>query len=391
MKHTPTPPADVLHVAVVGVGAMGQAHCRTIIEQVPEMRLVGVVDAHVETAREVGAKHGVAAFASVAELLAAGIADAALVVTPHPLHLPAVEALLQAGLQVLCEKPLAETVSAADRMLSCARAANRVLGVMLQRRFEPVFEAALRFVREGGLGELRRSHLVLPDFRTQRYYEANPWRATWAGEGGGVLVNQAPHLMDLFVLLGGMPVSVHGHTATCMHDIEVEDRADARLVYANGAVGHLYASTNEPGLHEQIELVATHGSLTYRRGQLECQRFEMDLRDLSATSKEVWANPALGDVTPTYETMPENRLQGLLMGNFARHILRGEPLCCDAETGKDSLELANAIMLSSHLDAPVMLPVPRADYDALLAQRRATSVPRKRVVSAARVTDPKLI
>lgn len=382
--------AKRLSVAVIGVGAMGQTHCRTIVEQVPEMRLTAVADADAAVAAEVGARHDVPFFASVENLLAAGVAQAAIVATPHPLHPPTVEACLNAGWHVLCEKPLAETVAAADRMLRCAREANRALAVMFQRRFEPAFEAALSHVRASGIGELRRALLLLPDFRTQRYYEANPWRGTWIGEGGGVLINQAPHLIDLFVLLGGLPRMVSGRVATCLHTVEVEDRADARLVYDNGAVGYLYASTNEPDCHETIELVGTSGSLTYRRRQLECLRFEPDLRALSAGSDDVWTKPALRDVTPAVATIPDNRLQGLVMGNFARHVLAGEPLRCDAASGAASLELANAIVLSSYRSAPVTLPTPRKEYDMLLTRLRAAGRPPARCRPAGRVTDPKL-
>ncbi len=380
-----------LPIAVIGVGAMGRAHCRRIIEQQADLTLVAVVDAHLTTALKAGAEFDVPAFGSVAEMLDAGLAEAALVATPHPLHLPAVEACLQGGLHVVCEKPLAETVSAADRMLVCARQAGRTLAVMFQRRFEPVFEAALRFVEAGELGEIRRSLLVLPDFRTQCYYEANAWRATWAGEGGGVLVNQAPHLLDRFVLLGGMPQTVHGTTATCRHDIEVEDRADARLEYANGAVGYIHASTNEPVAHEMLELVGSRGSLTYHRRKLECLTFDCDLDELIRRSDEVWARPTPRDVTPEIEPVPDNRLQGMLLRNFARHVRCGEPLRCDATSGLASLELANAVMLSSHWKTPVSLPIHREAYDAFLTEQRADSRPRKRGRLRGPVTDPRLV
>jgi predicted dehydrogenase len=380
-----------LRVAVIGAGAMGRAHCRTIAETVAEMRLAAVVDAHAETAREAGTSFAVPAFTSVADLLEAGVADAAMVATPHPLHLPVVEACLEAGLHVLCEKPLAETVSAADRMLEVASRVGRALGIMFQRRFEPAFEAAMPFVRGGGLGEIRRTLLVLPDFRTQAYYEANPWRATWKGEGGGVLINQAPHLMDLFVLMGGLPQSLSGWTSHRLHDIEVEDQAEARLLYANGATGYFHVSTNEPSCHERFEIVGTCGSLTYQGGELKCLAYDGDIEKMSAESQRVWQRPEVRDVTALVKPVPEKELQGRVMSNFARHILEGEPLRCDAESGRRSLELANAITLSSHLGTPVTLPVSRAGYDALLARLRAESRPRKKVQAAVRETDPGLL
>lgn len=382
----------VLRVAVIGVGAMGRAHCQFVREHVPEMTLTAVVDAHAETARTAGAECGVPAFTSVDDLLAARVADAALVAVPHPLHLPAVEACLAAGLHVLCEKPMAETVSSADRMLAAAQQAGRVLGVMFQRRYEPVFEAALAFVRAGNLGEIVRTLLVLPDFRTQGYYDANAWRATWQGEGGGVLINQAPHLMDLFTLLGGLPQSLVGHAATNpLHDIEVENQSEALLRYANGAVGYLYASTTEPKHHETIELVGTRGSLTFRHGKLECLVYDEDLRRISADGNNIWRRPEIRDVTPEVAAVPNNRLQGRVMANFARHILFGEPLRCDAESARMSLELANAITLSSHLKAPVQLPVNRPAYDELLARLRAASRPKKTVKAVSRAPDPRLV
>ena len=381
-----------LRTAVIGVGAMGRAHCQTLNEQVGEMRLVAVVDAHAATAEEAGRQFGVPAFTSSEALIAAQVADAVLVATPHPLHLAAVEASLAAGLHVLCEKPIAETVSSAARMLAAARQNNRVLGVMFQRRFEPVFEAAQDFVRDGHLGELVRSLLVLPDFRAQIYYDANAWRATWPGEGGGVLINQAPHLIDLFTLLGGLPQSLIGHTTTSpWHDIEVEDQAEALLRYANGAVGYVYASTIESKHHEMLELVGTKGSLTYRHGKLECVVYDKDLKQLSAENENVWRRPEIRDVTPAVVPVPNNRLQGRAMTNFARHILFDEPLRCDAETARHSLELANAITLSSRSKQEVKLPISREAYDTLLASLRAASRPKKRIRAVSRATDPGLV
>ena len=153
-----------------------------------ETSLAAVVDVHVEAAAR--SHLGAPAFESVEKLLAAGVAEAALVATPHPLHLPAVEACLAAGLHVICEKPMAETVSAADRMLAAARRAGRAFGVMFQRRVDPVFASALDFVRGGNLGDIVRTLLVLPDSgrkstRRQRLC------ATWKGSGRR-LINQAP-------------------------------------------------------------------------------------------------------------------------------------------------------------------------------------------------------
>lgn len=384
--------APPLRMAVVGAGAMGRAHCQTIHDDVDEVSLAAVVDVHVEAAREVGDRLGVPAFESVEKLLAAGVAEAALVATPHPLHLPAVEACLAAGLHVICEKPMAETVSAADRMLAAARRAGRAFGVMFQRRVDPVFASALDFVRGGNLGDIVRTLLVLPDFRSQAYYDANVWRATWKGEGGGVLINQAPHMIDLFTLFGGLPKSLTGHVRTHgMHDIEVEDQAEALLRYPGGGTGYVYASTTEPKHHEMLEIVGTRGSVCFRHGKMECLVFDDDIRTISAAPDEnIWRRPEIRDVTPAVAEVPINRLQGMALANFSRHIRYDEPLRCDAESARLSLELANAITLSSHLGREVALPIDRAVYDALLEERRAASRP-KRCLRESRATDPRLV
>ena len=379
-------------MAVIGAGAMGRAHCQTIRDDVPEISLAAVVDVHHETALEVGWQHGVPAFESVERMLAAGVAEAALVATPHPLHLQAVEACLDAGLHVICEKPLAETVSAADRMLAAAQRAGKAFGVMFQRRLDPVFASALDFVRAGNLGEIHRTLLVLPDFRTQAYYDANIWRATWKGEGGGVLINQAPHLMDMFTLFAGLPASLMGQVRTHgMHDIEVENQAEALLRYANGATGYFYASTTESKHHEMFEIIGSKGSVCFRNDKMECLVYDDDIRNISAApGNNIWRRPESIDMTPAVEAVPPNRMQGMVLANFARHIRGGEPLRCDAESARMSLELANAITLSSHLGREVSLPIDRAAYDALLEERRAASRPKKRLRES-RATDPRLV
>ncbi len=381
-----------LRVAVIGAGAMGRSHCRVIHQAVADMRLAAVVDTHAATAAEVAEPFKVPSFASVEAFLNANVADAAVVATPHPLHLAVVEACLEAGLHVLCEKPLAETVSAADRMLAVAERSGRTLGVMFQRRYEPVFDTVLQFVREGGLGTIRRTLLVLPEYRTQTYYDANPWRATWSGEGGGVLINQAPHLLDLFVLLGGMPSSVQGWTTNRLHKIEVEDQAEARLKYADGGTGFLYASTNEPVSCERIEMAGTRGCLRWTRDQLECIRYGADIEAVALETKDIWWRPEVQDVTPPVSArIAPGDLQGLLMHNFAGHILRGDALRCDARSGRNSLELANAITLSSHLDREVSLPVDRQAYDELLSRLRKPGRTCKPDRPFSRVTDPRLL
>lgn len=380
--------SDSLRTVIIGLGGMGQGHCATVREKVPEMALAGVVDAHAETVQRVAAQYGVPGFTDVAGMLAAVRPDAVLVVVPHPLHAAIAVPCLEAGAHVLSEKPLSECVSGADRMLQAAQRHRRALGIMFQSRFAPPVAAAIAFARSGALGNLVRATAIIPDFRTQRYYDSNPWRATWKGEGGGVLVNQAPHYLDIFVQLAGLPAAVWGRAETRAHRIEVEDYAYAMLRYPNGAGGLLYCSTAEPIRSMLIEVVGERGTLTYRNERFECMTFPENLRQLADTSVEVWGRPAvvpheLAIVDEPYGTFS-------VMRNFARHILHGEPLRCDAASALGSLELANALTLSSHTGREVSLPTPRAEYDRLLERLRAASRVEKQAVAHERVTDPRM-
>ncbi len=378
---------DQLRIAVIGAGAMGQGHCATIAACVPEMRLAAVCDTHEDTARAVGSQYGVPHFTCVDAVIDAGCADAALVVVPHPLHAAAALPCLQAGLHVLCEKPLTETVSTADAMLACAREHGVVLGVNFQRRYDPVMRAAIDFVRGGGIGRIMRTYLVVPEFRSQLYFDSNPWRATWQGEGGGVLLNQAAHMLDVFTQVAGLPARLLARTETRMHNIEVEDTAEALLRYADGGSGYLYCSTTEPSGGESLEVHGECGKLLYRGGHLECTRYSQGVGAFARTCTDVWGKPpaeAAGELAG--DGYPR---QEILLQNFARHILYGDTLLCDAVSGLASLELANAITLSSATGEEVALPIDRAAYDAVVARLRAASTYRKRDVAAIRVTDPK--
>ncbi|MCK4375769.1 MAG: Gfo/Idh/MocA family oxidoreductase, partial [Candidatus Brocadiae bacterium] len=205
---------------------------------------------------------------------------------------------------------------------------------------------------------------------SQAYYNSGTWRATWGGEGGGVLLNQAPHIMDVFVMLGGMPSKGYGRCARLMHEIEVEDHAEAMLEYANGAAGYFYVSTCEVG-QRTLEIVGDKGRLRLDGGKLSFWRFEPAVSEFNRTNTEMWGAPKAERVELEIEEC-ENGHQ-VILRDFARAILQGEPLVAPGEVGVGSLELANAIILSSYKEEPVEVPIDRAEYDELIERLRATS------------------
>ena len=220
---------EAIKTAVIGIGNMGTAHACTLAEgKVPGLTLAAVCDTDPARLADFASRWpGVACYPDVRALLAAGCAQAAVVAVPHPLHSEIAEQVLEAGLHVLVEKPIDVRLSRAKKLCARAAAGSQVFAIMLNQRTNPLFARARAIVQGGELGALKRSVWVVTNwYRTQHYYDSGDWRATWAGEGGGVLLNQAPHNLDLWQWICGMPAEV---TAWCdvarYHRIEVEDDA----------------------------------------------------------------------------------------------------------------------------------------------------------------------
>lgn len=378
---------NTVRIAVIGAGGMGQGHCNTL-KRVPDCVLSAICDQHAPNAEKVGREHGVPWFTDPAKLLASRLCDAVIVSTPHPIRPPIAIAAMRAGLHVMAEKPLADRVSAADRMIAMARTTGVAFAAMFQRRTEPAVIRALELVRNGAIGQVHRTLMISPYFRTQRYYASADWRGTWTGEGGGPLLNQAPHLLDLFLLLGGMPCEVYGRTATRLHDIEVEDTAEALLTYPEGGSGYLCCSTNEPSHGEKIEVAGDNGRLVLQDDRLRVFHYERPLSEFAGSHPGVWAEPKVTEASPA--DLPSAELGHLVMlRNFVAHIRIGEPLLVPGAEGLRSLEVANAVWLSANRRAPVRLPISRRAYDVFLRGKRAGSHGLRAVAEVQRITDPK--
>ncbi len=360
---------DRVRVGIVGVGGMGAGHCKSC-QDVEEIELTAVADVNGARAKEIGEQFDVPHFSSHEDLIGADVADAVVIATPHYFHPPIAVDAFKAGLHVLSEKPIGVQIGMAEKMVKAARKHHKVFCVMFQMRTTAAVKKAIEIVESGQLGELKRTLLVSPEFRSQAYYDSGTWRATWAGEGGGVLLNQAPHIMDVFATLGGMPSKVHGRCDTLIHDIEVEDHAEAMLEYPNGAAGYFYVSTCEVG-PRVLEIVGDGGRLRLEGSKLSFWRFVPPIGEFNRANTEMWGSPKTEQVDLAIEEC-ENGHQ-VVLRNFARAILYDEPLVSPGEVGLKSLELANAIILSSRKGKPVELPINRAEYDKLIGSLCATS------------------
>ncbi|MBN1582517.1 MAG: Gfo/Idh/MocA family oxidoreductase [Anaerolineae bacterium] len=374
---------DIVRFGIVGVGGMGNGHARNM-PKISQVRLTAVCDISPDALQAAMDNYEVAGFDNHADLLDSGLVDAIIIATPHYFHPPIAIDTMRRGIHVISEKPIAVTVSGAEAMIETARETGAIFAVMFQERATPIHQAAKKLVREGHLGELYRTLLVDSHFRSQAYYNSAGWRATWKGEGGGVLLNQAPHGMDIFTWLAGMPSSVIAQVNTRQHEIEVEDEAAALLEYENGATGYLLESVNEVPTGKRLELCGEKGKLVIDDQGLRFWQVRPGVKAFSNGTDQMWGRPEVELID--VELQERERGHAAIVRNVANAIIKGEDLISPGHDAIYSLELANAMLLSGHKHKLVTLPVDRAEYDAFIEEKKATS--RDKNVTDQRITDP---
>jgi predicted dehydrogenase len=357
-----------LTYVVIGAGASVFNMHRPAL-QTENVRVIAVCDINEETGRPVAAEFGCPFYADYRQMLAETRSDVAVIMTPHPLHAPMAIDAMRAGRHVLTEKPMAVAVSEADEMIACAQETGRLLAVNFQQRFRPAVERARELVAAGEIGPLVRTVSIEPWYRTAFYYRTAGWRAKWTSEGGGVLLNQAPHTLDILCHLAGLPAKVWGWARTRYHAIEVEDTAQAMFEYPNGAPGYLTVSTVEWGVQPRLQVIGERGALELMGNQLTLRRFTPSLAEFMFTSDRMFATPATtGETNDMPDTSGGHKA---VYRDLDAAIREGRQPRANGPEGRMSLELANAIILSSCLRRPVRLPLDRAAYSTLLADLAA--------------------
>ena len=354
-----------LRYGLIGAGVAAEMHLDAIALR-DDVELVGIASLNGEAAEARAREHGCRAFGASNELLAEGL-DVVVVATPHSSHAELTIAALEGGAHVLCEKPLAVEAREADAMVASAERAGKLLGVAFQQRFRPVIAAARRLLDDGRLGSLVRVSLVDPLYRPNVYYRTADWRGTWRGEGGGVLLNQASHTLDLLCHLAGPPEIVCGIAQRRAQPMEAEDTATALLLYAGGAVGTFATSTLEPGV-QRIELVGGRGRIEIVGDSIAFERFEPPISEHLVTATHMFAAPA--GVAEAVELSPGRGDHRDVHADFVAAVREGREPRVPAREALWSLEVANAIVLSTHEGRAVPLPVDRDAYAALLAKLR---------------------
>ncbi|HKR61716.1 MAG TPA: DegT/DnrJ/EryC1/StrS family aminotransferase [Pyrinomonadaceae bacterium] len=358
-----------VRLGIIGVGVMGREHA-SVVAANPNLKLTAVADAFAKNARTVAGEFGCASFDTADELIKSGTVDAVVIATPHWQHGELAIAALKAGLHVICEKPLTVTVEQADEVLGVAAQSGGMFAVVHQKRFEPAYMYAKRLLDSGELGEIYRCSMIESAWRSEAYYRSNPWRGTWKGEGGGVLLNQAPHILDRYAWLCGMPETVTARCDTSLHQIEVEDTASAIFRHANGAHGFIHISTIEAPAIARTVISCDQGRITIENGKLFVTRLRNSIRERTVNDTQLMGELE-SDTREIHLPPPENPL-AVFYADFASAVSGDAELTCRGEEGRDVVELANAMMLSSVRESAVSLPLDRAAYsqfvDAMLAK-----------------------
>jgi len=363
-----------MKLGVVGVGGMGGNHCTTIVEM-PQAQLTAVSDVSAEMAQKVAGETGAQPFTDYETMIREAGLDGVIIATPHYFHPPMAEYAARHGVHVLSEKPIAVSVQAADAMVKTCREAGVLLGLMFQQRLDARHLKIKQMLDAGILGPLHRISMSVPWYRSQAYYDSGAWRGTWKGEGGGILMNQAPHSIDQFLWLGGEPHTVQSIAQTRLHKIEVENTSLSILDYGTGQVGSFYVSSAEITTGEVIEISGDLGALELRDGQLRHFELKESLSDHLRESSERFAGPE-GEWRDI-EIEEESGGTREVIERFVAAVQNNDKslLVASGEDGLRALELANAMLLAGYTRQEVELPLNRDQFETMLKQLQEGAKP----------------
>jgi predicted dehydrogenase len=370
-----------LRIGIIGMGNIGKHHATYLLEgKISGAELTAVCSTSPSRLGDYAAQ-GVKVFGAALELIHSKQVDAILIATPHYEHTPLGIAAFAAGLHVMVEKPISAHKADAERLIAAHQKNPKLIfGGMFQLRVEPRYEKIRTRLRNGDLGEIVRINWVNTDwFRGEAYYASSAWRATWKGEGGGVLLNQCLHNLDVLQWLLGMPARVRGFCQLGrFHQIEVEDNVTAYLEWPNQATGVFVSSTGEAPGANRLEIVGTRGTLILEHGKLQFIRNATDMLEFSRTSQSGFTKPGATTEEIPFTNSPAPH--AALLQNFVNAIQQGEPLIAPGAEGIHSVELANAMVYSSLQNELLELPLDSAAWEAKLKQLIAESKLEKNVM-----------
>ncbi len=375
-----------VRIGIVGIGNMGSSHAKLMLEKkIPGATLAAICDTNP---KRFEAFPDLPHWTDSDTMLREAKIDAVVVATPHYDHTTIGIAALKAGFHVLVEKPISVHKADAQRLIDTKRTKKQVFAAMFNQRTDPRYRWLKQHIDSGDLGRINRINWIITNwFRSQYYYDTGAWRATWEGEGGGVLLNQCPHQLDLMQWLFGMPVAVR---AFCQrgrfHDIEVEDDVTAYLEYANGANGVFITTTGEAPGTNRLEVAAENGRVIIEGNTINIVRNVISVSEFCRTTEKSFACPETYTETVTYPNHGEQHLG--IFKNFVAAINGEAELISPAVEGINSVELANAMILSGQQQKTIALPLDAAAYEKnLKALIRNSKIRKAKTVKAGVVAD----
>src|SRR5215211_2987658 len=354
-------------MALVGAGVIGKHHGLVMSELADRVELVAVVDISQDKAEKLAADGGGRAFTSLTDALAAVDIDVVVVCTPTGRHGEVAIEALQAGKHVIIEKPAETTVSKTDQIIEAQRKAGTQVAVISQHRFDQSTEIALNAIAKGELGRLTTGIASIDWWRGQSYYDSGDWRGTWELDGGGALMNQGVHTVDLLLATMGRPVEVFAYTGTLAHQrIEVEDAAVGVVRFESGALGVLHATTAAPGLSARLQVHGDRGSVVIDNDELSfihvtragSQAEEKSYGSTSTSVNQIaeYAHASAATVgagsNPGSLTTSSHRRQ---YENFLAAVNGKEELRVDLETNRQSIAVITGVYESARTGQPVRL------------------------------------
>ena len=365
--------ANKVRIGIVGIGNMGRVHADHV-QRLPNTELAAICDRSVDKLADISARSGTASFSNYTQMLDSVEMDGVIIATPHYEHPQMTLDAFARGIHVLVEKPIAVHVKDAQRMIAAyhqakATSPELVFAAMFMQRTYGFWRKIKAMIDGGELGRLIRATWIITDwFRTQHYYDSGGWRATWSGEGGGVLINQCPHNLDLYQWLVGMPTRIHGFVSFGKHhQIEVEDEVAACFVHENGMVGHFITTTGESPGTNRLEIVGEKGKLVYEQDELLFFRNQWSSIKQIQEADQGFQKVPYERERIVYEHHGTNGHE-FVISNFADAILNGTELIAPAAEGLHSIMLNNSIILSAHKQRRLDLPIDGDEYARLIQQ-----------------------
>ncbi len=349
---------QTIKLGILGVGNIGSSHMKHMLEgRCPEITIGAVCD--LKEDRLAWAKEAFGAdlpvFTDAEEMMDSGLINSVLVAVPHYDHPKFAMMAMEKGLHVLIEKPAGVYTKQVLEMNDCAKKHDVVFGIMMNQRTNCIYRKMREIVQSGELGAIRRTNWIITNwYRSQAYYDSGDWRATWSGEGGGVLLNQCPHNLDLWQWICGMPKTVRAHLHFGKwHDIEVEDDVTAYVEYENGATGVFITTTGDAPGTNRFEISMEKGKLIAEGDTLTMWKSEISEPEFSATNKQQFGYMSFEQ--SVVETDGENPRHVGVLNAFASAILHGTALVAEGIEGINGLTISNAMHLSAWLDKTVSI------------------------------------